>query len=97
MFYEENIQKYINSNEMIIEEELSKNDLMKEYMIIGLRLINGINKKEFENKFNEKVDVVFEKEIIKLQNMHLISNTKNSVKLTKLGLDFANVVWEEFI
>lgn len=97
MYFEENINKYINSKKMIIEEILSKKDLMKEYMIIGFRMLDGINKKEFEIKFKEKVDEVFEEEIKKLSNLELISVTNNNIKLTKKGIDFANIVWEEFI
>jgi hypothetical protein len=40
---------------------------------------------------------VFEKEISKMQKMQLLQKTDESIKLTKKGIDFANIVWEEFI
>ena len=81
----------------IIEEEQDKKDEMKEYMILGLRKINGISIQKFENKFNENPIVLFKKELNKLYNEGLIIIDGDIIRLSNKGLDFANIVWEEFI
>ena len=81
----------------IIEEEQDKKDEMKEYMILGLRKINGISIQKFENKFNENPIVLFKKELNKLFNEGLIIIDGDIIRLSNKGLDFANIVWEEFI
>ena len=56
-------------------------------------------------KFIEKFDCnpleVFKTEIEKMKNLDLLELCSNEcgacIKLTKKGIDFANVVWEEFI
>lgn len=81
----------------IIEEEQDKKDEMKEYMILGLRKINGISIQKFKNKFNENPIVLFKKELNKLYNEGLIIIDGDIIRLSNKGLDFANIVWEEFI
>ncbi len=81
----------------IIEEEQDKKDEMKEYMILGLRKINGISIQKFENKFNENPIVLFKRELNKLFNEGLIIIDGDIIRLSNKGLDFANIVWEEFI
>lgn len=81
----------------IIEEEQDKKDEMKEYMILGLRKINGISIQKFENKFNENSIILFKKELNKLFNEGLIIIDGDIIRLSNKGLDFANIVWEEFI
>ena len=50
--YIENISNDNIAKNTIIEEKQSKEDKMKEYMILGLRKINGINITEFRRIFN---------------------------------------------
>ena len=99
-----NIVEYIKNCEVdniekniIINEEQNKEEQMKEYMLLGLRKIEGINIEEFKNKFKENPLEIFEYEINKLINEKLIENTGDSIKLTSKGLDLANQVWMEFV
>ena len=71
--------------------------MMKEYMILGLRLIDGISLKEFERKFNEELLIIFQKEIEKLINKEYILINNKNIKLSHKGIDFANCVWGEFL
>ena len=66
-------------------------------MILGLRKINGISISEFERKFRVNPLFYFRFEIDKLTKEKLIEVDLNSIRLTKKGLDFANIVFEEFI
>ena len=70
---------------------------MNEYMLLGLRMIQGININEFKQKFKIDPTIKYKEILEKLQKENLIQITKTSIKLTKQGIDFGNIVWEEFI
>jgi len=72
-------------------------EAMSEYMILGLRLAEGISKKEFEDEFGEKLDYVFGNEIEKLIKRGLLETEGGRIRLSTTGLDLANLVFEEFI
>lgn len=89
---EENFEKNIE-----LHENQTKQDKMKEYMIIGLRKIGGISISEFERRFRISPLFYFRFEIDKLVKENLLEVDLDYIKLTKKGLDFANIVWEEFV
>ena len=100
----ENIEEYINNfknnkeeDNLIFHEKQNRESKMKEYMMLGLRKIEGVNIQQFKNKFVENPIFIFRKEIEKLVNEELLEVNGNFIKLTKKGLDLANLVWEEFV
>lgn len=100
----ESIKTYINNckNKNIIvnykfHEYQNKEDMMKEYMLLGLRKIQGVSISEFKNKFVENPLYVFRKELNKLSEKGLVEINDNYIKLTYKGLDLANIVWMEFV
>ena len=97
---EEYIEKIKNVKYQEIKEILEIQNIeekQKEFMILGLRKINGINKEVFKEKFNEEISKKFGEQLKQLKNMDLIEENEKLIKLTNKGLDFANIVWEEFI
>lgn len=102
----ENLEKYIKT---LLEKEGTKNDIVtiheeqtledkqKEYMLLGLRKIEGIKISDFKNKFVQNPIYIFRKELDKLVKEDLIQVEDNNIKLTKKGLDLANLVFEEFV
>lgn len=101
----DNINKYIENIEegnveknIIIEDEnRTKEDIAKEYMMLGLRKIDGVSISEFQRKFELNPLFYFRFEISKLQEMDLVEVDLDSIKLTRKGLDLANIVFEEFV
>ncbi len=100
----ENIEEYINNfksnkqeDNLIFHEKQNRESKMKEYMMLRLRKIEGVNIQQFKNKFVENPIFIFRKEIEKLVNEELLEVDGNFIKLTKKGLDLANLVWEEFV
>lgn len=89
---QDNYEKNIEIHE-IQNEEMKK----KEYMLLGLRKIGGVSISEFEQKFRINPLFYFRFEIYKLEENGLIEVDLDNIKLTKKGLDFANIVWEEFV
>ena len=95
--YIKNIQENNISKNITIHEEQTEESTMDEYMLLGLRMVQGININEFKQKFKTDPTIKYKKILEKLQKENLIQITKTSIKLTKQGIDFGNIVWEEFI
>ena len=97
---EQYIQNYKNGSELdnlVFHEKQDMQNKMKEYMILGLRKIEGIQIQEFKRKFGNNPIMLFKKELDKLVKEDLIEIDGDIIKLTFKGLDLANLVWEEFI
>lgn len=97
----DNIEEYIkNINEgksiKTIHEVQTVEDEQKEYMLLGLRKIEGVSISKFKEKFIQNPIYIFRKELNKLVEEELIEVDIDSIKLTNKGLDFANLVWEKF-
>ena len=95
--YIENMEKDNFAKNIVIEEIQNREDKMKEYMLLGLRKINGININNFRKKFGTTPLYKYNKELTKLVREELILMDTNNIRLSKKGLNLANVVWEEFV
>ena len=95
--YVSNIKKGKIENNRTVCEIQNKIDEQKEFRMLGLRKIDGIDIQEFKNKFVENPIYVFHKELEKLVNEDLVEIDLDKIKLTNKGLDFANLVWEKFV
>ena len=94
----EYVEKINNNKSVILEtEELDKLDTLKEYIILKLRLSDGISLNEFKAKFKIDIYDMFRQELDELVNNKLLEKNNNRIYLTKLGRDLANQVWQKFI
>ena len=100
----ENLEKYIDNieqgtpeNNKIIHEVQNENDKKKEFMLLGLRKIDGIKISEFKKVFGDNPIYLFRNELKKLSDEELIEIDDDIIRLTNKGIDLANLVWEEFI
>ena len=100
----ENLEQYINNIEndnieknYVIHENQNIEDKKKEYMLLGLRKIEGVSIQKFKNKFKDNPIYLFRNELQKLIEENLLEIDGDSIRLTNKGLDLANVVWEEFV
>jgi len=97
-----NIDKYIKnisyglSNKETIEE-MDKLGLIKEYVILKLRLKQGVNLIEFKSRFKQDINELFKDKIDLLISQGLLEKVEDSIRLTYKGEDLANLVWQEFI
>lgn len=78
-------------------EKQTIEDAKKEYMLLGLRKIKGISIQAFKEKYIDNPIYLFHQELEKLVKDNLIVVDGDSIRLTNKGLDFANLVWEEFV
>lgn len=97
---EEYIKNYQEGNvtdNFIFHEKQNKEAKMKEYMLLGLRKINGVQIQSFKNKFGENPIFLYKKELEKLVEENLLVIDGDEIRLTDKGIDLANLVWEEFV
>lgn len=80
-----------------IDEVQSLEDQQKEFMLLGLRKIDGVDISAFKAKFAQNPLFLFRKEIQKLVDEGLLVIDLNQIRLTRRGLDLANLVWEQFV
>jgi len=95
--YIKNIEEKKMENNKIIQEEQNEEEKKKEYILLGLRKIEGVKISSFKYKYADNPLFLYHKELEKLVNEELIEIDGDYIKLTKKGLDLANLVWEEFI
>ncbi|WP_102400144.1 radical SAM family heme chaperone HemW [Haloimpatiens massiliensis] len=98
----EDICKYIklmeksNSAQIERHKNTSKED-MEEYIFMGLRKIEGISKKEFKEKFNRDIYIIYGDIINKYKAMNLIIENEDRMFLSTEGIQVSNVIMSDFI
>ena len=93
-----NIEDYINNVEnKEIEEVQTLEDKQNEFMLLGLRMLDGVDIASFKQKFGQNPIYLYRDRLNKLVEDGLIVVDLNHIKLTNKGLDLANLVFEEFI
>ena len=95
--YIKNVQKGEFEKNRIIHEIQKEEDSKKEFMLLGLRKIDGIKISEFKNKFGDNPIYLYRKELKKLSDEKLIIIQDDNIRLSNKGIDLANLVWEEFV
>lgn len=98
----EKYNKYINMlNEGKLpirgEEYINMDMEIAEFMIMGLRLTDGINIREFENRFKVDIYKKFGHVIEKYIKQGLLINENQNIKFTSKGLDLSNVVYVDLL
>lgn len=100
----ENLEQYIKNYEedkteenLVFHEKQDMETMQKEYMLLGLRKIDGVSIQEFKIKFVANPVFLYHDKLEKLVNEELVEIDGDQIKLTNKGLDLANIVWEEFI
>ena len=98
----QDIKEYIhlidnNKSTEIIENINNLNDNMEEFMFMGLRMIEGIEKLEFERRFKKNIYSIYNSQINNNIKKGLLLDKDERIKLTPLGIEFSNEVMCEFI
>lgn len=95
--YVRNIKNSNLERNRIIHEIQKEDDTKKEYMLLGLRQIDGVKISKFKEQFGENPIYLFRNELKKLTDENLIIVDEDNIRLTNKGIDLANLVWEEFV
>lgn len=78
-------------------ETLDKKSEMEEFMFLGLRLMVGISRQQFEKNFQVTLNSVYGEVLRKLKGEQLIEEVAGYVRLTEHGIDVSNYVLAEFL
>lgn len=78
-------------------EEISRANQIEEEMFLGLRKIEGVSLRRFEEKFNQKLTTVYQHVIAELQQQQLAVLEEDYFRLTPKGLFIGNDVFEKFL
>lgn len=88
------INNYINKKYILETEVIDKITDIENEMILGLRKIKGINKQNFYNKFNSKINDYYN--IEQLIKDKKIVETKNYLKIPEKFIYISNMILVEF-
>lgn len=76
---------------------LDKRQQMEEFMFLGLRMMEGISRSEFQKTFGVKLEAVYGNVLDKLQQQGLLRQQEGRVSLTEAGISVSNYVLSEFL
>ncbi len=79
------------------EERLSLNDRMREYPFLKLRTTKGIDTCGFKTRFGKDFRTIYAEELQSNVRKGFLKDDGRYVSLTEKGLDFANLVMEDFL
>ncbi|MDD6483206.1 MAG: radical SAM family heme chaperone HemW [Clostridiales bacterium] len=77
--------------------DLDRNDEISEFMMLGLRMNEGVSEAEFKARFGEDMRSVFGAVMDKFNRAGATMSEKGRYYLTPYGMDIANTVMCEFI
>lgn len=79
------------------QEILDRQEQMEEYMILGLRMLDGVGKKEFEEIFGVSIEKPYGNVLEKYRKLNLMELTNERVKLTREGISVSNPILADFL
>ncbi len=91
------LSDYINGNWFGEVEKFTERDAFAEFMFLGLRMTEGILKKDFFDYFGVSLDEIFGKQIKNAVGQKLLDDDGERISLTERGIDLSNVVFREFL
>jgi len=77
--------------------QLTDERKIEEFMFLGLRMMRGVSRKEFERRFKKSMDEVYAEVIAKYIGLGLLTEADGWVRLTKKGIDVSNQVLADFL
>lgn len=101
-YNEEDIKCYIDcqgdlSKIRYEEEQITDKMAMEEYVFLGLRLLEGIDEKEFENLFGQSIWIVYKEQLTRWIDLGLLIYDNHKIYLSTYGLDVCNEVFASFL
>lgn len=76
---------------------LKHKDEIEEFMFLGLRLMKGVPKTEFKERFGIGIESIYGKVIEKYKENRLLIEQNDRIFLSDKGIDVSNVVMAEFM
>lgn len=90
-----NLNEYFNNNYRMEENKLTKRENMENEMILGLRKLKGVSLEHFYNKYNERIEDVFN--ISKLLDTEELIISSGYIKINEKNIYVSNDILINFI
>ena len=78
-------------------EALSRNAQMEEFMFLGLRMVDGVLRSDFEEAFGISVEAAYGEVIEHLKAEGLLKKMEGRIFLTERGMDVSNFALAQFL
>ena len=92
------LYKYISGEEGIGETTpIDRKAQMEEFMFLGLRKTEGINRMDFERLFGVPIEAIYKDQLDELKSELLLEAKAGQIYLTDRGLDVANYCMAKFL
>lgn len=78
-------------------EKLSVRECMEEFMFLGLRMIEGVARADFEHQFARPVEAVYQDVMQRLSAEGLLIKKEGRIYLTERGQEVSNYVLAQFL
>ncbi len=95
----DDLKTYLDSERTPITErmELTKQDMMEEFMFLGLRRMKGVSEKEFLARFDLRMEEVYGSVLKRYETEGLMKRDGELWSLTEQGVDVSNPVLAGFL
>lgn len=87
----------VRGGEMPAPEPLSKQDAMSEFMFLGLRKLDGVDRADFADQFGMSLEEAFPDAVMRTCKNGLLLSEGTRLRLSAKGLLLANIVMSEFV
>lgn len=94
---EESKNLWLGNNLMESAEIIGRKEQMEEFMFLGLRMNEGVARRDFEDAFGLPIEAVYSEQINELRQQELLNMAEGRLALTDRGMDLANYVMAKFI
>lgn len=79
------------------EHEVSRQEAMEDFMMVGLRMMSGVDNDRFREQFGIRMEEAFGEQLSKLVDRNLLHADGNRYRLTEQGILFGNDVFASFL
>ncbi len=92
------LKEYLNGKfEPQEKEVLTRKEQMEEFAFLGLRMMEGISRRRFEETFGVAIEAVYGEVIHKMTELGLLTQQAGHIMLTEDGISVSNYVMSEFL
>ncbi len=90
----QNAPELLNAEQVIA---LDKKQRMEEFMFLGLRMTEGVSRKEFKERFGAELEGVYGTVLQKLCSQGMLEQKEGRISLTEEGIFVSNYILSEFL
>lgn len=95
------IQAYIDASKSglprLEQAAVGRKEAMEDFMMVGLRMLNGVTEADFREQFGAGIDETFGPVVRKLTERGLLAADGDGYRLTESGIFVGNEVFGEFV